>query len=170
MTKYQLATPIMEVKVDSKEIQRLLRRKRYFLPNGKIQKLCAIGKYIILVYDFAEKKPCSSATSDDFVDAVFLDNPMNIDWSNLNIKQNLGWSFFPLDENLDYNLNNDFVNSRTKPEYKFHIPQDERERMDCLYSTTKEYVKKERIPAKVHLVNPLRQKNCFASSVVGEIC
>jgi len=55
--------------------------------------LCAIGKYIILVYDFAEKKP---ATSDDFVDAEFLDNPMNIDWSNLNIKQNLGWSFFPL--------------------------------------------------------------------------
>jgi len=48
----EMATPLMEVKIDSKETQRLLRRKRYFLTDGKIQKLCAIGKYIILVYDF----------------------------------------------------------------------------------------------------------------------
>ena len=83
----------MEVKIDSKEIQRLLRRKRYFLPDGKIKKLCAIGKYIILVYDFDKKIPCSSATSGDFTDADFPDDPINIDWSNLNIKQNLAWSF-----------------------------------------------------------------------------
>jgi len=42
-----MATPSMEVKINSEEIQRLLRWKKYFLTDGRIQKLCAIRKYII---------------------------------------------------------------------------------------------------------------------------
>ena len=84
-------------------------------------------------------------------------------------KARLGLVFF-LDENLHYDLSNDFVNSRTKPDYKFDIPQGERERMSCFYSTTKEYVKKRKIPAIVDLANPLQQKNLHCQfSGVGDL-
>lgn len=91
-----MANPSMEVKIDSMEIQRLLRPKKYFLMNGKIKKLCAIGKFIIFVYEFYKHTPCSDATSGDFAGADFPDDLINIDWSNLNINQNLAWSFFSL--------------------------------------------------------------------------
>ena len=69
--------------------------------GGEIKRWCVKADKIILVYVFSQTTYCSEAEEQDFWGADLSDQLIEIQWSSLKLKRNLGWSFFSLSETLD---------------------------------------------------------------------
>ena len=125
------------------------------IPEGKISLLHRIGKLIIFLYVFKQQTPCSEAVDQDFDEAsVDITDLMKIQWNDLKVDKNMAWSFFSLNDDIDYDVNKDFNGASVRSDYEYRIPVAESQRSLPLLLTVKQYVRNHSIPAHVEMVDP----------------
>ena len=112
-----------EVYVESDDIIRLLRKQKIQLDRGTVERLRNENKQFINVegkpYDFDTKKRCSAAIQRDFDEIRAPTDNMPIDFNNLSIRRNLGWSFYSLKDDLHYNLDEYLIDSRARADLEY---------------------------------------------------
>lgn len=165
-----------EVYVESDDIIRLLRKQKIQLNRGTVERLRNENKQFINVegkqvfyYDFDTKKRCSAAIQRDFDEIRAPTDNMPIDFNNLPIRRNLGWSFYSLKDDLHHNLDEYLIDSRARADLEYPNPESESFRMDCLYKVTNKYIQENGYPASATIINALQEKSYCEFSGGGDL-
>jgi len=87
---------------------------------------------VLFYYEFKDKQPCSETSLKDFVGITTRVAKLHIDFNTLTITKNFGWSFYSLDDRLQYDYNKDLFKSRARADLEYKRPKYENERLNCL--------------------------------------
>ena len=151
--------PSMQVALSAEKVIRLVRTN-IRVPQGNIQQLPSIGKFLIYIYTFDVKTRCSTASAEHFDGVEFVNDIMPLPReSMLRVTKHVAWSFFSLVVDQEVDLTRYFDNSALKFDYVYPKPLLEDNRMKCLYSALLLHYKLDRedAPAKMTMIDPKSQ-------------